>query len=212
MIFFGVDIKYKGAFKSEDQLSKGELPPNAVKITGRDTLSYGAPPSCLFWIFVGFILLALAMLIYAYPECAILLCCFVIWTPIGLITHELLHALCYGKGAKVEIYNMQSRCLFVYSTGTITKTRSIVLYLLPSFLLGWVPLIVWVSLSIFYNFSINPFVEASISVFSIDIFIFFMILGSVSDYVGVYRLLRQMPKGSVEQLSGLSTYWFMPEK
>lgn len=210
MNFFGVEIKYKGAFKSEDQLSKGELPPNAVKIKENTVLNGVYVGTSLYLLIIAILLVILLTYgSYHLHGKANMLSSFTIYELlIGLILayvflfpHEWLHAICYGKGAEVEIYSKLFRYKFVYSTNPITKTRSMILYLLPGLLLGWVPFIIWAITPLDGFFGHIMWVFSSL-----------MILCAAGDYYSVYNTLRQMPKGSMEQVSGNSRYWFMPEK
>jgi hypothetical protein len=114
--------------------------------------------------------------------------------------HELLHAVCFGKHAEVEFYvSIKNMMMFVVSTHPVSKIRFILLSLLPTFALGWLPLLVWAMLPYGQVYS-NILFSASV----------LTVLTGVGDYLNVYNALRQMPKGSMQQMSGFHSYWFMP--
>ena len=72
--------------------------------------------------------------------------------------------------------------------------------LLPNVIFGWVPFIVWLVLphiAILSNFLLA--------------FSGLSNLNGAGDYLNAYNAIRQMPKGSMQQLSGMSSYWFMPQ-
>ncbi|MCL2003932.1 MAG: DUF3267 domain-containing protein, partial [Oscillospiraceae bacterium] len=86
--------------------------------------------------------------------------------------------------------------LFVTSTQPITKARYIFMSLFPNLVFGWLPLAVWMVV-LPYNSDLLTF-----AVFSI--------LFGIGDYMNVFNAVRQMPKGSMQQLSGFNSYWFIP--
>ncbi|MCL1787401.1 MAG: DUF3267 domain-containing protein [Defluviitaleaceae bacterium] len=81
----------------------------------------------------------------------------------------------------------------------ISKARFIWLSLFPNIVLGWLPLAVW---------AFMPFHP----VLSNGLFVFGMLatVCGAGDYYNAYNAARQMPKGSMQQLSGMNSYWFMP--
>lgn len=70
--------------------------------------------------------------------------------PIFLL-HEILHALCFPKKAKKEIWyeiNKNSIFLFsfqMYSNTLLKRNKFLFMTLLPNILLSWIPLILWYS-------------------------------------------------------------------
>lgn len=99
----------------------------------------------------------------------------------------------------MEFYiSFKNLMMFVVSTHPVSRTRFIVLSLLPTFVLGWLPLILW---------AVLPYQEAySNLLFPSSIL---TILTGVGDYLNVYNAARQMPKGSMQQMSGFHSYWFV---
>jgi len=117
-----------------------------------------------------------------------------------VVPHELLHAVCFGKDAEVEVYVAPKQMsAFVVSTHPVSKSRFIFLSLLPNIVFGWLPLVVWAFLPQ-QGFLMNVFFIFSIS----------CILFGIGDYLNAFNAARQMPKGSMQQLSGFHSYWFMP--
>lgn len=199
-------LVYKGTYQSEEQLPKGELPPNAVRFDEPETaeelnkraMRIGIPAAAFIAVvvlvsalFSGFVKLNL-LSPWFYAGFALFL--------FALLPHELLHAVCFGKGQQVELYvSWKNLMLFVVCVQPVSKRRFIFMSLLPNLVLGLLPLLLWAAL---------PYGEVhSNLLFS---FSAMAILGGAGDYLNVYNALRQMPKGSMQQLSGFHSYWFMP--
>ena len=199
-------LKYKGIFKEYDQLPLGELPPNAVKFNEPDSLIKLNIVALIFLI-PAFFFVAIIMVfsILLHGELALSGANYAGLIGIGLafltiLPHELLHAVGFGKDAEVEMYvSLKLMSAFVVSTHPITKLRFIMLSLLPNMLFGWFPLMIW---------AIIPYYGLLSDV--LFYFSLFGILVGVGDYLNVYNATRQMPKGSMQQLSGFNSYWFMP--
>jgi len=198
---------YKGVFKDEEQLPKGVLPPNAVKFREPETPEKLTLASLGFLLpvllLIGIITFAAVMIHGNANHIGISRYSFIIGLLLSLLTyipHEFLHAICFGKDSEVELYIApKMAALFVVSTSPITKARFIFLSLLPNLLFGWAPLILW---------AILPYSEAYSGV--LYIFSILGVLSGCGDYVNVFNAFRQMPKGSMQQLSGFHSYWFMP--
>ena len=82
----------------------------------------------------------------------------------------------------------------------MSKSRFIFLCLLPNIIFGFIPLIIW----IFLPNDIGPISQI---VFT---FAFCSIGMGAGDYLNVFNASIQMPKGSMTQLSGFNSYWYMP--
>ena len=199
-------LVYKSNFKGMDQLPLGELPPDAVKFKEPESMETLTVKVILFSIpalpLIALIIMGSRFLHGTFNFEFVLLpfAAGIGISILSLLPHELLHAICFGKGAVVELYiALTHGMLFVVSTHPITKMRFIFLSLLPNLLLGWLPLIIW---------AVLPYVEMySTILFTCSII---NILGGGGDYMNTYNALRQMPKGSMQQLSGFNSYWFMP--
>jgi len=196
---------YKGRFKGKDQLPIGELPPNAVKFKEPNSLVM-VNVIALFFLIPALMLVFLALVFSVVLHGELYLSFSLTkWLIAGVLffliifPHEILHAICFGKDAEVELY-VSPLAIFVTSTVPITKKRFIFLSLLPNLVFGWIPLLLWVVLPYFGSFSNVLFFFALLS-----------IVAGAADYMNVFNAMRQMPKGSIQQLSGLNSYWFMPD-
>jgi len=117
------------------------------------------------------------------------------------VPHEYLHAIFFGKMAEVELFIAPKQlALFVISTQPVTKARFIFLSLFPNLVFGWLPLAVWMILPHNIVFSDHLLTFSVLS-----------ILFGIGDYMNVFNAARQMPKGSMQQLSGFNSYWFIPQ-
>lgn len=113
-----------------------------------------------------------------------------------LVPHEFLHAICF----KEDVYmytNLKQGMLFVVGQENMSKTRFCFMSLLPNIIFGFIPFIIYM---------INPTLEilGELGAFSIA--------AGVGDYLNVFNALTQMPKGAKTYLSGMHSYWYLPEK
>ena len=115
---------------------------------------------------------------------------------ICLVPHEFLHAICFKKD--VYMYtNLKQGMLFVVGQENMSKTRFCLMSLFPNIVFGFIPFIIYM---------INPSLEilGELGAFSIA--------AGVGDYLNVFNALTQMPKGAKTYLSGMHSYWYLPEK
>jgi hypothetical protein len=201
-------LVFKGNYENEKQLPKGVLPLNAVEFSEPQNPRQLNRIALLFAV----LLIALLMFISSLLHGSIALRLYItdLWTIldlwialllslVALYPHELLHAVCFGKHANVELFFAPKKLmLFVASPQPITKSRFILLSLLPNLIFGWLPLLVWAAL---------PYGGYSNILF---LFSVFSILLGIGDYSNAYSALHQMPKGSIQQMSGSHSYWFIP--
>lgn len=196
---------WKGKFKSEDQLPVGTLPDNAVRFKEPETPAKLNLVASLFVIPVILIIAAVMIIKIIIGSGIAGLEPINIW---GLILallmvfpHEMLHAIAFPKEAEVEVwYSIKNMMAFVVSTYPTSKTRFIFLSLLPSIVFGFIPLIVWI------------FIPPELSKISGLLFSFgsYSLMFGVGDFLNVFNAATQMPKGSITQLSGFHSYWYMP--
>ena len=113
---------------------------------------------------------------------------------IAMIPHELLHALCFKKD--VYMYeNLRQGLMFVVGTEDMSRGRFIFMSLLPCIVLGIVPYIA-------------GFAAGSMAL---------LLFGAVNaasaggDFINVYNCLTQVPKGALVYMSGIRSYWYVPE-
>ena len=194
---------FKGIYKTKDQLPKGVLPDNAVKFREPDTVSGACLVSMLF-IFPAalFIILCIFASYILHGELNISVSRVGIYASfLTVLPHELLHVIAFGKGTEAELYiSPKHFSAFVTSTKPITKGRFIIMSLLPNITFGLIPMLAWVVLPNSEMYS--PFLFG---------FSLISILFGLGDYLNVFNAIRQMPKGSMHQLSGINSYWFMPQ-
>jgi len=207
-------LVYKGKFESVEQLPKGNLPPNAVKFDEPDNMEgivKAAMKYCAAAMALGLAVLVLGLFVHGFSRLQLLESSASFFLALGaaililvpsLFIHELLHAVCFRKNDIVELYvSLKSGTAFVTCTSPISKARFIFLSLLPNVVLGWLPLIAWVVFPI-YGFWANVLWLYALMHISVG----------GGDYLNVTNALRQMPKGSMAQLSGINTYWFIPKE
>lgn len=111
-----------------------------------------------------------------------------------LIPHELLHAICF----KDEVYyyqNLKQGMLFVIGTETMSKSRFIMMCLLPNLVFGFLP---------FLLFMIFPHLSF------LGVFGAVCISMGAGDYYNVKNALTQMPHGARVYLYKMNSYWYMP--
>ena len=117
-----------------------------------------------------------------------------------LLPHELLHGLCFGRGAEVHLFvSPKDLMAFVVCTRPVSRGRFILMSLLPNLVFGWGPFLLW---------CLTPYGGAwsdGLLWFSLCCISF-----GGGDYLNVWNALRQMPRGSVQQISGFHSYWYMP--
>jgi len=116
---------------------------------------------------------------------------------VAILPHELLHAVCFPKDAEVHLYYTNWGA-FVVCDAPITKARFIWLSLTPMLVLGVLSLLVWL------------FVPGGFWADALQTFGVLNLLFGCGDCVNIWNAARQMPKGSLQQLSGFHSYWYMP--
>ncbi len=198
-------LKWKGIYKNEEQILIGDLPENAVKFKEPNTPSELSSAVCIYIIPVIILVCIAALIKPMYGFNRIYLDAFDIWgillALLMIVPHEILHALVLPKDAEANIwFYPKGGMAFVHFTCPISKSRFIILSLLPSIIFGLLPLIVWLFIPVELK-------KLSSVLFS---FAFFGLLFGVGDYLNVFNAARQMPKGSYTQLYGFNSYWFLP--
>lgn len=193
---------FKGKFKSYDDLPKGNLPENAVMF--KEPKSMAMVNAVAFLIFIPMILIMMSILFLTNKlECMLngyfqgLLISLLLGVP-----HEFIHALCMGgKDTVVYLYySLKHFMMFVICLEPMSKTRFIVMSFAPSFILGWVPFIVGLFLP-----------ESTFTGILLSAGLWNTLCGC-GDMINIINAAFQMPKGSLTQLSGMNSYWFMPEE
>ncbi|MDU6986168.1 MAG: metalloprotease family protein [Terrisporobacter othiniensis] len=85
-----------------------------------------------------------------------------------------------------------------YIYQTYFKEKIYFLSLLPNIVFGWIPLLIWAFMPY------NAVVSNILLPFSIICITF-----GVGDYLNVWNAMRQMPKNSMQALSGFNSYWYI---
>lgn len=197
----------KGKYESEAQLPLADLPPNAVRFAEPESpveLNKRASLYALPTLLLVIALIFCRLLLYEGSPFGFR---YSIWLLAGMfisflfiLPHELLHGLCFSKDAEVQLfYFLKAAMAFVICTEPIGKGRFIWLSLCPNLLLGWLPLLLWTMLPLPPGPSHLLFGCAASLVFM-----------GVGDYMNAHNALKQMPKGSMQVLSGFHSYWYMP--
>lgn len=112
-------------------------------------------------------------------------------TLVVVVPHEFLHGLCF-KGDVYMYTNLSKGLCFVVGPELFSKTRFILMSLLPNIVFGLIPYIVWI---IFPN------------LWYVGIWGALGISMGGGDYMNVFNALFQMPKGSKTYLHGMNSFW-----
>lgn len=201
----GIKIKliYKGNFKGEEYLTKADLPSNSVKFIEPETAEELSKTSMIFLIPCAILIGIIVFMSinhhnqFNYDNKYFFLSLLLSFATI--LPHEILHEICFGKDAEVELYvSLKNMMAFVVSTKPISKRRFIFLSLLPNIVFGWIPLLIWAFMPY------NAVVSNILLPFSIICISF-----GVGDYLNVWNAMRQMPKNSMQVLSGFNSYWYI---
>ena len=202
-------LRYMGVCKDFNKLPVGDLPEHAVKFVEPDNkeelekavLPFMLPPIILIGLalLIRFLVYGGLNLNISLDMWRVLLICIALIFA-AMIIHELLHAICFPKDSEVHIY-INLSFFFVHSTAPVSKRRFIFMSLLPNIILGFLPLIIWI------------FVPLPIAISTtVLIFSAIMLICGCGDYMNAYNAYRQMPINSMQQLSGMNSYWFMPDE
>lgn len=190
-------VKWKGKLSETNTFPTTEIPSNAVQfLEPKSNLEYyiWVIPILIFvlgcvYIKANFISeFRLNMLGIGIGFLVILPC---------LIIHELLHVVCFPPNAKVEIFYSAAGMSVVTST-PIPKARYIFTLLLPALILGIIPLLIWFFIPVDYKTLNSAWFILSIGNLG----------GAVADFYNLVHVIKEMPKGSVMQVSGLKCYYY----
>ncbi|MBE6850846.1 MAG: DUF3267 domain-containing protein [Ruminococcus sp.] len=112
-----------------------------------------------------------------------------------MVPHEFLHALCFREEVKMY-HNLKDGMLFVAGTEDMSRAQFVLMSMLPNLVFGFLPFIV------FMIFPQIP-VIGTLSTLAICM--------GAGDYYNVFNCLTQVPKGAKVFMSGIHTFWYMPE-
>ena len=192
-------ITFKGIFKGYDQLPKGNLPANAVKLKEPN----------------NFILLNIIVLAIAFPlaylmtsiarqrmdyaaEVRPMLLWGLLAMFVSLVPHEIIHGLVMGGEEMLIYFAPKNLTAFVLLLTPMSKPHFFLTCIAPSFVLGWLP---FIFAMVFPNLAISGFL-AAMGLFGIFI--------GIGDLMKIFLAAVQVPKGGIVQGSGGYLYWFKP--
>lgn len=190
-------LKFKGIFKSYDELPKGNLPANAVK----------------FKEIKGFLMLNLAAVMTALPLAYALLAIvrqrmdfyadfrpMILWgilaSLVCIVPHEIIHGLAMGGDEAFIYFSPRNLLAFCISFSPMSKTRFFLMGIAPSFILGWLP---FIFAMLFPTLPISGFIAAAAYV---------SILAGSGDLIKMFLAAVQVPKDCLIQFSGIDLYWY----
>ncbi len=114
--------------------------------------------------------------------------------------HELIHAVCFPNNSMVFLF-YTTQGLGTTCTTPLTRNRFIVVNLLPTTILGMIPLVLFMIIPHTYSF-----ISTVLCVFSL----FHLGCGYV-DLLNILHLL-QIPKDAIIQISGSKIMWYQDSK
>ena len=196
-------IIYKGLFKDNSQFPIGVLPENAVKINAPESIHKQMLISLITIIPAGLLVLPFiygSYLLHGDLSSVGFRFMGMAWYFVVCIPHELLHAICFGKNAEILLFASPPAWM-IHCVKPLSKSRYILMCMLPNIVFGWIPLFIWMLLPYYEGISHILFTAS----------VFAIVLGG-GDYMNIFYTLKQQPNGSLQQLSGSMSYWFMPEK
>lgn len=115
---------------------------------------------------------------------------------LSIVPHELLHAICFREDVYVYFYPSKMM-MFALGPEDMSKTRFILMSLLPNMVFGFLPFIL---------FLIKPSLSLLGSMGAMGISM------GAGDYINVYNALTQVPKGGLLYFYRMNTHWYMPKR
>lgn len=198
------NIKFKGIYKNEEQLIKNsKLPKNAIQFEEENSESEAFKKGLIFAIPIIIIMIAVFIIIsklrnveFKYSIIHLIITSFI---PIlALYIHEIIHALTFPFKYEKEIYsNPKQMSLFVYCDKTVSKVRFIMICLMPTIILAFLPYIISLIIT-----KINIYLSIDLLIISVV-----MTLSAVGDFTNVYNTLRQVPKKVLIFNYGYHSFW-----
>ena len=189
-------LHYRGQYDlNPESLPHGEHQPNAVPFKeAKDSKSLALIVNIASVIIMVVLAVPAVLRGWSYFDALqIILGC--IAPMLILFPHELLHAICFRED--VYLYtNWKQGMLFVIGPETMSKTRFILMSLLPNVVFGFIPYLLgmlfpqWIFCLVFGALSISM---------------------GAGDYYNVFHALTQMPKGARTYLYQFNSFWYLPE-
>lgn len=192
-------ITFKGIFKGYDQLPKGNLPANAVKLKAPNNLIV----TNLIVLTIAFPFFnALTAIVRQRMDIAAQFRPMLLWGVlaffINVVPHEIIHGLVMGGEEMLIYFSPKNLAAFVLLLTPMSKPHFFLTCIAPSFVLGWLP---FIFAMVFPNLAISGFLAAMGCL---------GILGGIGDLINIFLVAVQVPKGGIVQGSGGYFYWFKP--
>jgi len=192
------NIKFKGKYTNENQLTKAQLPSKAIMFK---------EPNNITGVFLLGGLISLPMIVITFigliGKINLTVELIGVSSVISMILvylHEFIHALSFPKNMKKEIWTkFDELALFVYCNEAVSKTRFIWVSIAPNLILGFIPFILF----IMGVFDFNNFIRDLIGFTS-----WVMIISGIGDYLNIYNAIRQVPNKAYIINSGFHSFWF----
>lgn len=199
-------IQWNGISSTENGVfATTTLPENAVQFKEADTQEELLVQSYIFVVPITLVCIAVFLYFRKKKGLAIKKTGLLFGGICGLlatIPHELLHAISFPAGAEVSFGIIASSfSAYASSTAPMMKWQFIVMSLLPFFVLGVIPIVIF-----FFVIRKNSFWGSFLWAFAI-----FGLIGGTPDILNVINVLMQMPNGAIIQTSGFHSYWYFPQ-
>ena len=188
------NIFFKGDYQSDEQLIKREfIPENAVEFGIVTDLhkEFGRGFLILMPVFIVMVAAAVLKLkdidYHLTMGLDIILSFLIVIISVHFLTllHEFIHALFYPAEPVKEIWKAKEQgAYFVYCEAEISRNRFIVMCLAPMFILGIIPLIIWLVLPTFIPMPYN---------IAAPVIFFLMTVVAMGDAANVYHILKEVP-------------------
>lgn len=191
---------YKGKYNGdENSLPHGEHVPGAVQFQEADNMTEFAKKINMIALVLTIVCFAVVGVRLASADVEFSLWRLVVGYLLSMLTlfpHELTHGLCFKE--EVELYtNLKQGMLFVTGAEHFSKSRFIIMSLMPNIIFGFVP---------FVLFLVNPQWQlmGMLGAYTIGM--------GAGDYYNVYNALTQVPKNGRIYNVGFHSYWYVPGK
>ena len=207
------NIRFMGEYHSDEQLITGkEIPEDAIEFGIVDDLKkeFGKGLLIMLPLFLGMVAmtyLKVKDLNYhlkfdLHFFLAVVLVC-VLLTPLTRV-HEVIHALCYPKDALKTIWHSKKDgAYFIYCEEIISKTRWLVVLLMPMLLLGVIPFVLWFLLPQLLPMPYD---------LTFAILCWLLTIMAMGDVANMWHVLKEVPKGADVFNHGLMRSFYIRKK
>lgn len=201
------NFKFKGIYKNENQILRGELPKNAVKFNESNNmrqLNLSALLVTIFIVIISLMILIHKELIFEPNPLEKLIIIELVSIFIGLVLSFLNYfvaiQILYPKKSEKEVW-IYLKCLtiYIYCNEPISRNRFIIVNLLPATISGFFPFMLW-SIGVF---DFNSYLSIFIMFFSLA-----NILFNIGLLIKSFTTIKQAPKNSTIRNYGFNSYWY----